>query len=132
MAGYGAYGAYGAYGHPAVQQLPQRPQALPIEALGLTIGSRIEVRWDIVPDEDEGDPYTKWWGARIMRMAAPPPGTMGPCYIIAYDPEEGFAAEERTIRIVGLHDLVDLEDGDALHWRREGERWEPPMDEVAR
>jgi hypothetical protein len=32
--------------HPAaVQQLPQRPpQALPIEALGLTVGSRLEVR----------------------------------------------------------------------------------------
>ena len=30
--------------HAALQQLPQRPAALPIEALGLMIGSRIEVR----------------------------------------------------------------------------------------
>ena len=28
---------------PAMQQLQQRPQSLPIEMLGLTIGSRIEV-----------------------------------------------------------------------------------------
>jgi len=33
---------YGAH-HPPVQQLQQRPQALPIEALGLPMGSRIEV-----------------------------------------------------------------------------------------
>jgi hypothetical protein len=29
-------------------------------------------------------------------------------------------------------DLIDLEDGDALHWRREGERWEPPIEETYR
>jgi hypothetical protein len=29
-------------------------------------------------------------------------------------------------------DLIDLEDGDALHWRREGERWEPPVEETYR
>jgi hypothetical protein len=29
---------------------------------------------------------------------------MGPCYTIAYDPEEGFASEERTIRIIGLRE----------------------------
>ena len=134
---------------------------------------------------------------------------MGPCYVIAYDPEEGFDAEERTIRIMAQReagtgvmlrwdgsacrgaseqrprantraraaagcqacvrmsasshtqpagllpvgvcghqthphyrtrctggraadDLVDLEDGDPLHWRREGERWEPPEEEMAR
>lgn len=45
MAGYppGGMGWGGGYAHPAVQQLPQRPQALPIEALGMVIGSRIEV-----------------------------------------------------------------------------------------
>jgi len=62
------------------------------------------VRWDIVPDEDEGDPYVKWWGARIIRPAAPQPGVIGPCYIIAYDPEEGFDAEQRTIQIKGLRE----------------------------
>ncbi|KIZ01697.1 hypothetical protein MNEG_6263 [Monoraphidium neglectum] len=135
MAGYPPAGmAWGGYAHPAVQQLPQRPQALPIEALGLGIGSRIEVRWDIVPDEGEdGDPYTKWWGARIIRQAPPQQGVpMGPCYVIAYDSDEGFEAEERTIRIMSQHDLVDLEDGDPLHWRREGERWEPPEEETYR
>jgi hypothetical protein len=47
MAGYPPAGmAWGGYAHPAVQQLPQRPQALPIEALGLGIGSRIEVGYN--------------------------------------------------------------------------------------
>jgi hypothetical protein len=50
--------------------------------------------------------------------------------VIAYDPEEGFDAEERTIRIMSMHELVDLEDGDPLHWRREGDRWEPPVEET--
>lgn len=61
-----------------------------------------QVRWDIV--DDDGSAYTKWWGARIMRMVAPPPGQLGPVYVIAYDPEEGFEAEERTIRITSLRE----------------------------
>lgn len=60
------------------------------------------MRWDIV--DDDGSAYTKWWGARIMRMVAPPLGQVGPVYVIAYDPEEGFSAEERTIRITALRE----------------------------
>jgi hypothetical protein len=43
----------------------------------------------------------QWWGARIIRQAPPQQGVpMGPCYVIAYDSDEGFEAEERTIRIM--------------------------------
>jgi hypothetical protein len=46
----------------------------------------------------------QWWGARILRQTAPQPGVIGPCYLIQYDAEEGFEAEQRTIRIIGLRE----------------------------
>lgn len=46
-----------------------------------------------------------------MRQAAPQPGVIGPCYIIAYDPEEGFEAEERTVRLMGQRECQIAEMG---------------------
>lgn len=112
-----------------MQQAPETPAALTVEALGLTIGSRIEVRWDVIPDDPEAEAYSKWWGASILRQADPSDSQPGPCYALAYDAEEGFDAEERAVRITGQHELVDLVDGSALHWRRQGDEWEVPEEE---
>ncbi|GBF95198.1 hypothetical protein Rsub_07913 [Raphidocelis subcapitata] len=108
----------------------EEPKPLAIEAVGLAIGGRIEVCWNVEPAE--GEPYSKWWGARVLRQAAAaaaaaePDAPAGPSYVIVYDTDEGFDAEERTVQLLSRHELLDLEDGDPLHWRREGEEWEPP------
>uniref|UniRef100_A0A383WDR3 Uncharacterized protein n=1 Tax=Tetradesmus obliquus TaxID=3088 RepID=A0A383WDR3_TETOB len=99
--------------------------AVSIDQLGLTIGDRIEVKWQVQPDE--GDPIERWWGASIT--AAEPTASSGtPAYSIRYDtwPECDFNEEEQAeVALLNTHRLLDLRQQEVMAWRREGDGYEP-------
>ncbi|KAL4434345.1 hypothetical protein ABPG75_000786 [Micractinium tetrahymenae] len=96
--------------------------------LGLSLGDRVEVLWQVT-DEETGESTRKWWGAELSRREEATDGEGRTVYVLRYDPdaEKGFEEhEECGVTFVEEHYLWDLGQDDELPWRRPGEAWEPP------
>ncbi|KAF6257372.1 hypothetical protein COO60DRAFT_1234110 [Scenedesmus sp. NREL 46B-D3] len=103
--------------------------AVGLDQLGLSLGDRIEVKWQVQPDE--GDPIERWWGASILSAQPSTASRDVPAYTIKYDtwPECDFTEEEEAeVALLSTHRLLDLRQADVMAWRREGEDYEPPDD----
>lgn len=105
--------------------------AVSIDQLGLSIGERIEVKWQVQPDE--GDPIERWWGASIIGAQPSTASSSGaPSYCIKYDTwlECDFTEEEQAeVALLSTHRLLDVRQQDVMAWRREGEDYEPESEE---
>lgn len=96
--------------------------------LGLSLGDRVEVLWEVTHDET-GESTRKWWGAELCRREDGTDGEGRVVYVLRYDPdvEQGFDEhEECSVTFLEEHYLWDLGQDDELPWRRAGQTWEPP------
>ncbi|KXZ51066.1 hypothetical protein GPECTOR_14g51 [Gonium pectorale] len=111
--------------HGAVKdQCSQADDFLTLEAAGVAVGGRVEVKWQI--ETDDGEPYARWWGATVVGPSeerdAELPGA--PVYELAYDAHGDFEQERSHVIFVGEHTLRQLDQTEELAWRREGDTWE--------
>ncbi|GFR52419.1 hypothetical protein Agub_g14991 [Astrephomene gubernaculifera] len=114
---------------PAEQQVSATGTALTLEAAGLAVGGRLEVKWQIEPDE--GEPYSKWWGATVVGPSAQqdPSYPGAPVYELSYDAHDDFEQERCHVVFTSEHTLKQLDQTEELSWRREGDEWEADEDE---
>eukprot|EP00879_Flechtneria_rotunda_P016489 GHRR01017255.1.p1 GENE.GHRR01017255.1~~GHRR01017255.1.p1 ORF type:complete len:165 (+),score=64.66 GHRR01017255.1:532-1026(+) len=99
------------------------------DQLGINIGARIEVMWQVEPEE--GEPYKRWWGANIMAAGQQEPAsTSGSSaqhvYDLKYDAFDDFAEEVVRVQLLSNHQLLDMSQDEIMFWRHEGDRFEPP------
>eukprot|EP00592_Proboscia_alata_P020888 CAMPEP_0194411960 /NCGR_PEP_ID=MMETSP0176-20130528/10302_1 /TAXON_ID=216777 /ORGANISM="Proboscia alata, Strain PI-D3" /LENGTH=340 /DNA_ID=CAMNT_0039214365 /DNA_START=36 /DNA_END=1058 /DNA_ORIENTATION=- len=110
--------------------------------LDLKPNARLEVRWDLITDEESETTTTRWWGATLLPNAdadntSPPPSRYHlldddatgdavriPIRTLRYDayPDGGYP-ETACQEVAFLSDelLFDIEAGDSCVWRREGQ-----------
>eukprot|EP00882_Tetradesmus_deserticola_P025149 GHRQ01027608.1.p1 GENE.GHRQ01027608.1~~GHRQ01027608.1.p1 ORF type:complete len:168 (+),score=59.31 GHRQ01027608.1:241-744(+) len=101
-------------------------RAVSLDQLGLSLGDRIEVKWQVQPDE--GEPVERWWGARISAAQPTAASSGSPAYTIKYDtwPECDFTEEEEgDVALLSTHRLLDVRQQEVMAWRREGDDYEP-------
>ncbi|GIL50957.1 hypothetical protein Vafri_7031 [Volvox africanus] len=102
---------------------------LKLDALGIAVGGRVEVKWQVEPDGEEA--YFRWWGATIVgpsnQQDVKRPGA--PVYELLYDAHDDFEQERGHVVFTGEHKLSQLDQTDELTWRREGDEWDDYCDE---
>ncbi|GIM03374.1 hypothetical protein Vretimale_8126 [Volvox reticuliferus] len=100
-----------------------------LDAIGVTVGGRVEVKWMVEPDGEEA--YLRWWGATIVGPSNQPdverPGA--PVYELLYDNYGAFEQERNHVVFIGEHKLHQLGEAGELTWRREGDEWDDDCDE---
>lgn len=80
------------------------------ESLGLSLGSRLEVSWDVVMEDET---YTVWWGGTLQSSEA---GMLD----ISYEADHGFKSETRAITLCSNCELHDTLLNEKLAWRVPG------------
>mmetsp|Transcript_9289 Transcript_9289/g.10796 ORF Transcript_9289/g.10796 Transcript_9289/m.10796 type:complete len:316 (+) Transcript_9289:163-1110(+) len=120
--------------------------------IGLTPGTRIEVRWDIDYDVDDKDngavvdttksvKETKWWGGTLLspddRTHTIEDDDSGrirdsitvPIRVIDYDPYLPYYPDRSNEEVCFLtdHSLLNLASASRACWRLEGDSWDAPM-----
>ncbi|GIM02959.1 hypothetical protein Vretimale_7775 [Volvox reticuliferus] len=100
-----------------------------LDALGVAVGGRIEVKWLVEPDGEEA--YFRWWGATIVGPSNQPDveRPAAPVYELLYDAHGDFEQERSHVVFIGEHKMHQLEETDELTWRREGDEWDDGCDE---
>lgn len=104
-----------------------------IETMGLKLGDRIEVKWTVssAADNDESPiSVIKWWGASLA--SCPEVDEDGPehQYMLIYDSSEEFPEETAKVCFLSDHVLVHTETEDELVWRKQGDAYDVPSEEV--
>ncbi|KAG2429052.1 hypothetical protein HXX76_011293 [Chlamydomonas incerta] len=109
---------------PAADVDPSSRTILRLEEAGLKEGARLEVKWNIEPEE--GEAYTRWWGATLVGPSSEkhPEHPDAPVYELAYDAHDDFEQEKSHIVLTGEHSLLQLDQTDELTWRSEGDEWD--------
>lgn len=113
--------------------------------LGLKVGSRIEVRWELHFDEDDNNPKleTRWWGGTLLEADGRTHTLQNgndkvtvPIHSIDYDPYLP-SFPDRSIEDVCFlsnRSLLNISSVSRTCWRLEGDSWEPSaqdLEEVA-
>ncbi|KAL4423243.1 hypothetical protein ABPG77_000035 [Micractinium sp. CCAP 211/92] len=96
--------------------------------LGLSVGDRVEVLWEVTVNETN-ESTRKWWGAELSRREDGTDGEGRTVYVLRYDPDKdmGFDEhEECCVTFLEDHYLWDLGQDEELPWRQVGHTWEPP------
>ncbi|PNH11144.1 hypothetical protein TSOC_002069 [Tetrabaena socialis] len=109
----------------ALQNAAEAPASgMTLEEAGLAAGGRIEVKWQVEPED--GEPFSRWWGATLVGPSSQedPQAPGAPIFELAYDAADGFEQERSTVRFTAAHALHQLDQAEELVWRREGEEWE--------
>ncbi|PNW82896.1 hypothetical protein CHLRE_06g298700v5 [Chlamydomonas reinhardtii] len=103
---------------------PAPRSILRMEEAGLTAGARLEVKWNVEPDE--GEAYTRWWGATLVGPSTEkhPDHPDASVYELAYDAHDDFDQEKSHVVLMGEHSLLQLDQTEELTWRREGDEWD--------
>ncbi|KAG2449951.1 hypothetical protein HYH02_000055 [Chlamydomonas schloesseri] len=103
---------------------PSSRTILKLEEAGLKEGARLEVKWNIEPED--GDAYTRWWGATLVGPSSEKHSDYpdAPVYELAYDAHDDFEQEKSHVVFTGEHSLLQLDQTDELTWRREGDEWD--------
>ncbi|GLC36970.1 hypothetical protein PLESTB_000172900 [Pleodorina starrii] len=113
---------------PATTQ-DDKSKFLTLDTAGIAIGGRIEVKWQVEPDE--GEAYYRWWGASIVgpsdQQDAERPAA--PVYELLYDAHDDFEQERGHVVLITEHTLRQLDQTEELTWRREGDTWDDDGDE---
>ena len=88
--------------------------------LGLKVGDRIEVHWEI--EKQNGETYAHWWGAELLKHDGRTTDNVA-IRTIQYDakPELGFNSCQDDIIFLGEDLIVTPDSQTQLHYRREGQ-----------
>jgi len=114
--------------------------------LGFQPGDRVEVLWDITPDDDDAPKETRWWGATLLPPDQPlryhtfdldedstSDRERVPLRVLDYDPyEEGGFPENSLNDTAFLSDklLYDMGIRGTLIYRRAGSTWTPSDEDL--
>ena len=103
---------------------PKRPRSdtVPLDLapkLGLNVGDRIEVHWEI--ERPNGETNAHWWGAELLKHDGRTTDSVA-IRTIQYDPkpELGFEACQDDVIFLGDDLIVTPDSQTQLHYRREG------------
>lgn len=69
----------------------------------------------------------QWWGATLVqRLEGSADGEGRPLYLLKYDADvdAGYEEEERRVSFLDEHELYDLDLGDTVSWRMQGDTWD--------
>ncbi|QDZ24959.1 hypothetical protein HOP50_15g75020 [Chloropicon primus] len=122
----------------------------PVKDLGLSLGSQVEVLWDVsVGEGNTGDLDRVWWKGTLVseetgrgvecgrdeegsanKRLKQDTGALGfersSKWRLKYQKYGTFEEETRTVVFLQSHLLVDLAEQQLLEWRKEGDAYEPP------
>jgi hypothetical protein len=85
-----------------------------LQVLGLSVGDRIEVSWNMGEEGEDNDEHV-WWPAVLASGAEPP------AYVLQYEAIGETPAEERRVTFLSPDMLFDLTERKSTPWRKEGE-----------
>mmetsp|Transcript_16345 Transcript_16345/g.45559 ORF Transcript_16345/g.45559 Transcript_16345/m.45559 type:complete len:239 (-) Transcript_16345:252-968(-) len=99
--------------------------------VGLAVGDRIEVKWDLIDEEDNA--VSQWWGAKVIGPASNEED--GRVYTIMYDAVGEFEKTDAKVLFLGGTELYDFgcdsHESGYLRWRLEGSLSDESEDEEA-
>ena len=123
-----------------------KPNLNPLKDLGLALGSKIEVLYDVseglTSTSDEMEVDRVWWGGELVAEASTTNASgkndgnrgsqafaLSSKWRLKYQKYGSFEEEERTVVFLEPHLLVDIDDQQILEWRKEGEMYEPAVED---
>ncbi|CAM9280677.1 unnamed protein product [Choristocarpus tenellus] len=90
-----------------------------LDSVGLKVGARIEVCWDI--EDENGKCTEKWWGSTVGPAVSGKRASSGrPVFILQYDALDGMEACDHEVSFIDGLRLTDIKEDADMPWKREG------------